>query len=410
MELIRRTLLERKYILAGKFDSGEGKKMKWINKGHEFDDRLKKIFQGKRLYIYGAGANGKRLYNKMFYLHDKIDGFIDRNKFAVDFIKVISYGEIDYDIIQNSIVIIATEGEIASHMWLQLTALGFSRDSIFYYREWEKYYLDIYALFEKGIVVSQFISLQFSNICNCKCEYCLAFTPELESCKYFGLDMFQKNADAIFRNIDYVDMLDLSGGEPFLIEEFAKCIDYIGGKYRERIGVLRTITNATVIPSDEICEAMKKNAVWVWIDDYRGTDIGKRICIEDIVKKFDKYGIAYGIREAEYWINLGIKEKERSTDIEAEYRYNECLNKSKSMHNLRLYGCCYAGFANEAKVYCGNESDYIYLGMEERIDKAVMLEFLLGYTEKGFLGMCRKCYGSETINNHYIPVAQQMKR
>ncbi len=383
--------------------------MKWMNKGHELDVKFRMMFQGKRLYIYGAGNNGKRLWNKMFYLHDRIDGFIDRNRSAVDFIKVISYGEISNEMIKNAIVIISTEGNIASHMWMQLVALGFSRDMVFYYEEWEKYYLPIYALFEKEIVISPFISLQFSNICNCKCEHCLSFTPELKSYRYFGFEVFQKNADAIFKNIDYVDRLDLSGGEPFLIEEFAKCINYIGSKYRECIGTLRTVTNATIVPSDEICEAMKKNNVWVWIDDYRGAGIGKKIKMDELINKLNEYGIGYGIRKVENWINLGINEKAVSTDEEAKFRYDECYNRSKSIHNMKLYGCCYAGFANEAQAYCGDESDYIDLGNEGRIDKNVMLEFLLGYTEKGFLRMCKKCYGGENINIHYVPVARQVK-
>lgn len=384
--------------------------MKWTNKGHEFDTRFENQFRGKRLYIYGAGGNGKRLYNKMFYLHDKIDGFIDRNKSAVDFIKVISYGEIKKDMVDNALVIISTDGNTASHMWLQLAALGFSQDRVFFYREWERYYLPLYAFYEKGIVVSAFISLQFSSICNCRCEHCLAFTPHLKTPAYFGLEVFQKNTDAIFRNIDYVDMIDIAGGEPFLIEEFAKCIDYIGGKYRNRIGVIRTITNATAIPSDGMCEAMKKNAVWVWIDDYRGLDIGKDIWIEEIVRKFDKYGIDYGIRKVEHWIDLGINANNDLTYAEAEFKYAECFNRSKSVHNQKLYGCCYADYANEAGLYRGDEHDYIDLGAEKRIDKGVMLEFLLGYTDKGFLSMCRRCYGGETINNHYIPVARQVSR
>lgn len=383
--------------------------MKWTNKGHEFDARFKRIFQGKRIYIYGAGNMGKHLYHKMFYIRDKIEGFIDRNVEAVDFAKVITYQEINEEIVKNAIVIISTDGDMASHMWLQLTALGFSRDNIFYFREWIKYYLYIYALLEKEIVVAPFISLQFSNICNCKCQYCLAFSPQLKSYKYFGIEMFQKNADAIFKNIDYVDIIDVSGGEPFLIEGFADCIEYIGTKYGTHIGIIRTVINATVIPSDRMCKAMKKHAVWVWIDDYREANIGKNILIEDIVKKFDKYGIEYGIRKEDHWINLGVNEQSISEDIVAQFRYDECANRSRSIHSLKLYGCCYADFANEAKVYCGKESDYIDLGMEERIDKGVMVEFLLGYTEKGFLEMCRKCYGSETINNHYIPVAQQIK-
>ncbi len=383
--------------------------MKWMNKGHEFDSKFEKLFKGKKLYIYGAGNNGKRLYNKMIYIRDRIKGFIDRNKKAVDFADVITYEEINDRITDDDIVIISTDGQIATHMWLQLIALGFSENNIFHFREWEQYYLYIYAFLEKNIVISPFISLQFSNICNCKCKHCLAFSPEIKSPKYFGIEVFQKNTDAIFRNIDYVEMIDISGGEPFLIEGLAECIKYIGSKYNDRIGMLRTITNATIIPSDKICKAIRENNVWVWIDDYREANIGKNIVIKEIILKFDKYGIEYGIRKVDQWIDLGVYEKEKSSDIEAKFKFDECSNRLAAIYNQRLYNCCYACFADATRAYCGDESDYIDMRSERRIDKGIMLEFLLGYTEKGFLKMCRNCYGAETINNHYVPVAQQIR-
>ena len=52
--------------------------MKWINKGHEFDE-YKKIFQNEqKIIIFGAGDNGKDLYSKLGFA-DCVRLFIDND-------------------------------------------------------------------------------------------------------------------------------------------------------------------------------------------------------------------------------------------------------------------------------------------------------------------------------------------
>jgi hypothetical protein len=40
-------------------------------------------------------------------------------------------------------------------------------------------------------------------------------------------------------------------------------------------------------------------------------------------------------------------------------------------------------------------------------DKKELMEFNMGYSEKGFLDMCRRCNGADDLN-YKIPVAEQM--
>ena len=50
-----------------------------------------------------------------------------------------------------------------------------------------------------------------------------------------------------------------------------------------------------------------------------------------------------------------------------------------------------------------------YLDLDELDQKKVLLEFTLGYSEKGYLDMCNYCNGVEA-RNYPIPAAEQMER
>ena len=57
-----------------------------------------------------------------------------------------------------------------------------------------------------------------------------------------------------------------------------------------------------------------------------------------------------------------------------------------------------------------NEGKDEYLDLDKLTGenyKKELLEFNLGYSEKGYLDMCRRCHGMDAIN-YPIPVAEQL--
>ena len=56
------------------------------------------------------------------------------------------------------------------------------------------------------------------------------------------------------------------------------------------------------------------------------------------------------------------------------------------------------------------EQDYLdFLKLDETEYKKEVLEYSLGYSDKGYLDMCRYCNGAEAKDKP-IPVAEQMER
>jgi len=384
--------------------------MKWKNKGQEYE-KYNSYFADKKILIYGAGSKGKYLFEKLKAL-DCVEAFIDN---APEYLnsefcgkKVIRYRDLKEDYSEKCIIVIAAKMEYTLEFVIQCRKAGFVDGyTLFYWEDFLRYYLDIYSLYHNGKVCADFISLQVSSLCNLRCKGCLAFIPQDKHMHHFSLEDIKKNVDAVFSNIDYIRTLDLCGGEPFCSPVFKDAIEYVGANYGDRIENLRTVTNGTVIPSDELCDIMSKNRMTVLLDDYRDyVELSKKN-FDQVYKKLLEHMVDVIVNKVENWINLGIEEGEKIKDENKIIRqFDECNNTRFAIINMKLYACDFAAFASQSMVYPDCNCEYLNLGI--KYSKQIVLEFLKGYTDSGSSGMCSFCNGGLGINKCFIGVATQI--
>ncbi|MBR3823738.1 MAG: radical SAM protein [Lachnospiraceae bacterium] len=386
--------------------------MKWRNKGHEYE-RYAECFKNRKIWIYGAGYKGAVLYEKLKSLNC-VAGFIENNsakKLTEGYLgeKVISFRNVKDDYRDKYIVIIAAQQANALDMALHCRKAGFIDGyTLFYSEDFLRSYFDIYALYHNEMVCAEFVSLQISSFCNLKCKGCLAFAPYDRHMKHFTIDEIRKSVDETFQNIDYINLLDLCGGEPFLSPLFPEAIKYVGQNYREKIGILRTVTNGSVVPSDELCKALVQYGVLVFLDDYQEY---VPVCAKNYNKVYCKLkdaGVNFYVNKVDNWIDLGIETGCKMKYEEATRMFDECDNTRVAILNSKLFACDYAAYASESKVFPESECEYLDFSVER--DKAEVLEFLKGYTESGSAGMCHYCNGAIAINKHLIGVATQIRK
>lgn len=381
--------------------------MRWEKKGHEFEG-YRKIFENKKVLIYGAGEKGQMLLGvlKPFQC---VAGFIDRDKGKEKTVNmpVYSFGELEFLPREKYIIIIAATDSNEQLFARQLLVKGYREGTdFFFYQSFLNFYIGIMTLYMCNMVYAPFISFQVTNVCNLKCNGCAGFTPWLKHPKFGNIIEVETLVDRMFELIDVISILDVCGGEPFLMGEFSKIIKYIG-TYRDKIITLRTVTNGTVIPSDELCEVLKEQNVKVIVDDYRESVIACRETFPKVKQKLEDYEICHEVRKANFWCDLGVSGViKRSLENEAVNFFDECSNQIKSIHEGRFYSCDYAHYAADANAYDVKETDF--LNVWEDYDKSVLTEFLIGYTETGYCNMCKLCNGHVTINQNHIQVARQL--
>lgn len=385
--------------------------MYWDKKGYEFD-MYRDSFQKKNILIYGAGFVGEQVYKSCNYLWNFITGWIDKKGGEKACLPVYRFEDLSSQILNDNIIIVAVNEPIASLFVRQLINLGL-KENIDFFRwiTWNDRFKYIYAYYKNNFLAVSFCGLQISNVCNLNCKGCLSFTSYIKHPRIYGFEYVKDNLSHLFGQIDYVDNLELCGGEPLLIPEVEKIYEYTGKHYGDRITLISTVTNATCMPSDELCSVWKKYGIRVYLDDYRDSVPQVRDSFEKIFQKMKMQGVDVEIRKVDTWIDLGITENLAKSDEKTLLKSIECSNNRLSMLNNRLFYCDYECFADMAGVYNAVESDYIPLNNSHmNISKMDILEFTLGYNKEGFCSMCRFCNGDGKISTHHINVAEQLKR
>jgi hypothetical protein len=386
--------------------------MKWKNKGHEFDEYENIFTKGKKIAIYGACAVGANLFSKMGFA-DCVECFIDNNreKQKKEFngkkvLSILDYLKLCDD--KQCIVVVAVGPNKRDFVMQQMRTCGYhDGNNLFDEFSFIEYYLPIYALYSWNKLFFHSLGMTLTTICNLHCKGCLAFVPHNHNQKNYDIEMFKQSLDCLFLSVDYVDILQLSGGETFLYPFQLELINYIGDKYRDRINLLYTTTNGSIFPSDELCESIKKNRVTVIVDDYSDTVPQNKKKMDKLISLFKKMEIMYLHNKVKSWIDLAPESTDNSymTDKELEDYYMACSQPWIELFDSRLYSCNYAQYAMRAGFINDSENDSFKL--KGNVSKAELLEFRMGYTNKGYVDFCKKCSGYLSINQNIITPAVQ---
>lgn len=385
--------------------------MKWGNKGHEYDNTYEHMREKKRFYLFGAGDYGNQFIN---ILKDEINivGYIDNNKEKqgnmINGVKCYALEQVQCD---KETGIIVTMSQIARiNPILQLKKESLKQDVDFFLIE---EFLSVYYVYKYNKVYFSSISFLPSTICNLKCRHCLNFNPFAEKFYVREWDDLIKDVDLFFSCIDNIMLFHVSGGEPLLYKHTADLIEYIDKNYGDRINTLRTVTNGTVIPSDEVLEKLSHCKIEVTIDDYRDAVPKYKDNLDILVQKFQKYKIKYYINKADAWIDLAPEKTDYSELSENQLiRHRDlCTQSWQELRGGKLYSCNYAAYAQVAGIAGSEDAEAYYdLGLYKSDKKKELVEFRLGYTEKGYTNFCKMCRGFKVENNIEVEPAIQVER
>ncbi len=384
--------------------------MKWGNRGHEYDAMYQSMKQKNVFYLFGAGDYGRQFY-RIFKDEIKIAGYIDNS--AVKQGKVIegknccALDEID---VGPNIGIIVTMSQIARVMPIeQLKAAGYRyREDFFVIEE----FLSVYYLYKYDKVYFSSISFLPSTACNLNCRNCLNFNPFAKQFYVRKWEDLKKDVDLFFSCVDHIMLFHVSGGEPMLYKHTADLIEYISRNYGDRIDTLRTVTNGTVVPEDEVLEKLSQSKVEITVDDYRENVSYFNEKFDELLRKLEAYHIKYYINKADSWIDLAPERTDYSglSDEQLERHRAECNQSWQELRDGKLYSCNYAAYAAVAGIAGEQDVEEAYDLRAYTPEKAKeLVEFRLGYTTKGYTEFCKKCRGFTTENCLYVKPAEQVE-
>lgn len=384
--------------------------MKWKNRGHEYDYVYKKICEKKQFYLFGAGDYGQQFFH-VFEKKIEIKGFLDNNQLKQNTV-ICSKTCFSPD----KIVLRADEGIIVTMSQIarvepieQLKKTGYIKNKDFFIIE---EFLSIYHVYKNNMVYFSSISFLPSTACNLNCRNCLNFNPFAKKFYMRQWEDLKKDVDLFFLCVDRIMLFHISGGEPLIYEHTADLVEYIDRNYGDRIDTLRTVTNGTIVPKDDVLEKLSQCKIEITVDDYREAVPQFKEQFEQLIEKLDEYHIKYYINKADNWIDLAPERTDYSgwTEEQLEKHRESCSQSWQELRDGKLYSCNYAAYATVAGIAGEQDLEEVYdLSKFTKEKKKELVEFRLGYTTKGYTSFCKKCRGFTPENSEKREPAEQMK-
>ncbi|MCX4267485.1 MAG: radical SAM protein [Lachnospiraceae bacterium] len=385
--------------------------MKWSKKGHEYDLIYKNIETINQVYLFGAGHDGamvKQILSER-YRSVSVMGFIDNNKKkqGTVYLGLQVYALEEIELKKHTAIIITFASEWVQKIDTQLAEHHWTKGvNFFHYEE----FIAVVAAYRYKELFMSSLSLLTTTKCNLRCKACLNFTTYIKHCMDYPLEDLKTDIDRLFHSVDYLGLLHISGGEPFLYPNLAELIQYIDKNYSSQIYFLETVTNGTVEPKEELLQVFRDTHIKITIDDYRESLPQYREQIERNIEKIYKTVGEEKIilKKYEEWIDLYPYPQEELKEEELVQKYNRCHVPWQEYRRGKLYTCNYAAFASVAGLIKEpDEAEQYDFTSYRKEDLKKAMEFRLGFSEKGYAEFCKKCAGYLEINTHKVKPAVQ---
>lgn len=390
--------------------------MKWKNKGHEFDEFVKKIspMYCQRIYVFGAGELGLET-GKSIDAFGLLGGYIDNdeNKQGKQILgkRIVSLK----DYVQNNgekAIVVAASSKNVKVITKQLEENNFVHGKDFFFNnEFKDKIFPLITVYYFNKIYMRLAQITLTERCSLKCKKCAHACYNVDSsAEDMSLSNVYKSVDIFFSKVDYITEFVLIGGEPLLYKKLSQVISYIGDKYREQMCNYCITTNGTIIPSDEVLKECKKYQVMFRISDYTKSLPRLKENHKKLIMKLEKYGIEYRMsKEDGNWIDYGFDYLEKDmNEKELINTFDHCLTPCREIRDEKLYFCVMARSVSDNLHFNEGIDDYLDLEkLEGENWRKIFQEFNLGYSWKGYLDMCHRCHGMDA-EKYPIPIAEQV--
>ncbi len=385
---------------------------KWTNKGHEFDELGNYFRKNKNILILGYDEKkNNKIKEKLKFLAGKVN--ITAKKVNTFLYYLIKYFGIAF-LPKNTIIIVEQDSpkilrRLLSHKSVQQNKNLFIQNDFF-----EKY-LSIFAVYVADITYSESQCIILTTHCTLNCKHCLNFNPYIKDKSHNDFEEIKKSIDTYFKAFDYCGLFHLSGGETFMWPHCSELLKYIYNNYKDRYVELGVSSNLVVALSDELCQTLHDCQVVLFVDDYTNQIDEKKIEIfNQSLEKLKKHNVNYAINKGSElrWFSIfpPVADYTKLTENDLACRYDKCGYRNSEIRNGFMNNCNYSGFAQRAGVIEQDYSEWYNLNTYTKDKKFELIEYRLGYSEKGYTEFCKYCNGYININpNNFVPVGEQVK-
>lgn len=246
---------------------------------------------------------------------------------------------------------------------------------------------------EFGLVIPA-LTIIVGQACSLKCKHCANFSPYAPiQAKHYSLEQICMDLKLIFEASYRTKKIQVQGGEPFLYQELPELLDFI--RNSGKVDVLTVATNGTILPRDQVLDALQRNHVRVRISEYP-------IVAEESIRKLKERLNAYNIEIWNYqfasndamWYDMGGVSNSATAESEerVQQRFINCpFHDCFTLENSKISRCGRAVMAEQLQGFIAKEKDLLCISPSK--DLQIMLWQYLKTPEH--MEACRYCRGAE---------------
>ena len=98
------------------------------------------------------------------------------------------------------------------------------------------------------------------------------------------------------------------------------------------------------------------------------------------------------------------------SELRLQKWFEGCHVPWQELRGEEIYSCNYASYAVVAGFMEEQEDEVFDLKKYDRSRMKELMEFRMGYNEKGYVEFCKRCSGYVDINDHIVSPAKQKER
>ena len=332
----------------------------------EFTREFNKLFENRPLVLFGAGEIGQRAILRMEYLgiKDRVvclgDNDVKKYGQFVEDVPVLSKEEIRHKWPDARIAITVGNDEAAKTIKDDLHELGFtdfiSRQALLHRFEYD-HHREKALVYQNGKYILRQVVVCVTERCTLKCKNCSQLMPRFATPQDISTDIILKSIQTVMDGITYVQDVTLLGGEPLLNKDLPRICEAMGQHKEDgKIKAINIVSNATIVPNDDLLAVMKKYGIMIMLSDYGKLSVN----MARIQNECDKAGVQWRYayfggkneEKLQYWNELKSIERMNITQEEADKKFQDCNNvyDCNTIYNGRYYPCSFSSFASGLSV------------------------------------------------------------
>lgn len=259
----------------------------------------------------------------------------------------------------------------------------------------EQYYLERLPVNVSDKFILPRITIVLTKQCTLNCKECSNVMPGYHSPIPIPAEMIVSDIDRLFSSIDGCVTIELIGGEPFIYRD----IDIILKRLikQENLLEIEIASNGTIAPSDELCEILKNDKIFIRFSRY---SVVKNF--QNTINKIKQYGINYQSNDEMVWKTYGsIKKYNRDKEV-LKYMYDVCFASHfcQGLFKGKIYTCTRSSSYYDLG-YVNDPSGYVDIYKVKDLRKA-----LLDFYTKDINVACDYC---NVVFGKPIPAGEQAK-